>query len=59
MGILITSGNGISYFYGDGMQESQGNKDFVLTKNLLALIEKNGSLVCIPFMYSSYECERQ
>ena len=40
MGILITSGNGISYFYGDGMQESQGNKDFVLTRNLLVLIEK-------------------
>ena len=47
MGILITSGSRISYFYGDGMQESQGKKDFALSKNLLALIEKNGSLVCM------------
>ena len=47
VGILITSGSRISYFYGDGMQESQGKKDFALSKNLLALIEKNGSLVCM------------
>ena len=47
MGILITSGSRISYFYGDGMQESSGKKDFVLSKNLLVLIEKNGSLLCM------------
>ena len=46
MGILITGGSGISYFYGDGMRESQGKnsgiREFssVLTKNLLALTEK-------------------
>ena len=44
-GILITSGSGISYFYGDGIRESQGKSSgirefsFVLTKNLLALTE--------------------
>ena len=31
---------------------------FVLTKNLSAFTEKNGSLVCIPPLQSSYECQR-
>ena len=46
-GILITSESGISYFYGDGMRESQGENSsirefsFVLTKKLfIALTER-------------------
>ena len=45
-GILITSGSGISYFYGDGMREWEGKNSgmqelsFELSKNLLALTEK-------------------
>ena len=45
-GILITSGSGISYFYGDGIPESWGKNSgirefsFVLTKNLFELTER-------------------
>ena len=57
MGIFLTSGSEISCFYGNGMLELQGKNSgirefsFVLTKNLLALTEKQWFFsVCTAFV---------